>query len=175
MSLNLDQKKAVVAEVSEVAAGALSAIGAEYRGLKVDDMTRLRREARKNGVYLRVVRNTLARRAVAGTDLECMADSLVGPLVLAFSREDPGAAARVMADFAKTNDKLVIKVVAVKGQLLTAADVSRLAKLPTKDQAISMLMSVMKAPVEKLVRTLAEPHARLVRTLAAVRDQKQAA
>lgn len=175
MSLNLDQKKAVVAEVSEVAAGALSAIGAEYRGLKVDDMTRLRREARKNGVYLRVVRNTLARRAVAGTDLECMADSLVGPLVLAFSREDPGAAARVMADFAKTNDKLVIKVVAVKGQLLTAADVSRLATLPTKDQAISMLMSVMKAPVEKLVRTLAEPHARLVRTLAAVRDQKQAA
>ena len=175
MSFNLDQKKAVVAEVSEVAAGALSAIGAEYRGLKVDDMTRLRREARKNGVYLRVVRNTLARRAVAGTDLECMADSLVGPLVLAFSREDPGAAARVMADFAKTNDKLVIKVVAVKGQLLTATDVSRLATLPTKDQAISMLMSVMKAPVEKLVRTLAEPHARLVRTLAAVRDQKQAA
>jgi len=175
VSFNLDQKKAVVAEVSEVAAGALSAIGAEYRGLKVDDMTRLRREARKNGVYLRVVRNTLARRAVAGTDLECMADSLVGPLVLAFSREDPGAAARVMADFAKTNDKLVIKVVAVKGQLLTAADVSRLATLPTKDQAISMLMSVMKAPVEKLVRTLAEPHARLVRTLAAVRDQKQAA
>lgn len=175
MSLNLDQKKAVVAEVSEVAAGALSAIGAEYRGLKVDDMTRLRREARKNGVYLRVVRNTLARRAVAGTDLECMADSLVGPLVLAFSREDPGAAARVLADFAKTNDKLVIKVVAVKGQLLTAADVSRLATLPTKNQAISLLMSVMKAPVEKLVRTLAEPHARLVRTLAAVRDQKQAA
>lgn len=175
MSLNLDQKKAVVAEVSEVAACALSAIGAEYRGLKVDDMTRLRREARKNGVYLRVVRNTLARRAVAGTDLECMADSLVGPLVLAFSREDPGAAARVLADFAKTNDKLVIKVVAVKGQLLTAADVSRLATLPTKNQAISLLMSVMKAPVEKLVRTLAEPHARLVRTLAAVRDQKQAA
>jgi large subunit ribosomal protein L10 len=175
VGLNLEQKKAVVAEVSEVAADAYSAIGAEYRGLKVDDMTRLRREARKNGVYLRVVRNTLARRAVAGTDLECMADSLVGPLVLAFSREDPGAAARVLADFAKTNDKLVIKVVAVKGQLLTPADVSRLATLPTKDQAISMLMSVMKAPVEKLVRTLAEPHARLVRTIAAVRDQKQAA
>jgi large subunit ribosomal protein L10 len=175
VGLNLEQKKAVVAEVSEVAADAYSAIGAEYRGLKVDDMTRLRREARKNGVYLRVVRNTLARRAVAGTDLECMADSLVGPLVLAFSREDPGAAARVLADFAKTNDKLVIKVVAVKGQLLTPADVSRLATLPTKDQAISMLMSVMKAPVEKLVRTIAEPHARLVRTIAAVRDQKQAA
>ena len=122
MGLNLDQKKAVVAEVSEVAAGALSAIGAEYRGLKVDDMTRLRREARKNGVYLRVVRNTLARRAVTGTDLECMANSLSGPLLLAFAREDPGAAARVLSEFARTNDKLVIKVVAVKGKLLTAAD-----------------------------------------------------
>ena len=175
MGLNLDQKKAVVAEVSEVAAGALSAIGAEYRGLKVDDMTRLRREARKNGVYLRVVRNTLARRAVTGTDLECMANSLSGPLLLAFSREDPGAAARVLSEFARTNDKLVVKVVAVKGHLLTAADLRRLATMPTKDQAISQLMSVMKAPVEKLVRTLAEPHARLVRTLAAVRDQKQAA
>lgn len=175
MGLNLDQKKAVVAEVSEVAAGALSAIGAEYRGLKVGDMTRLRREARKNGVYLRVVRNSLARRAVTGTDLECMANSLTGPLLLAFSREDPGAAARVLSEFARTNDKLVVKVVAVKGQLLTAADLSRLATMPTKDQAISQLMSVMKAPVEKLVRTLAEPHARLVRTLAAVRDQKQAA
>lgn len=175
MGLNLDQKKAVVAEVSEVAAGALSAIGAEYRGLKVDDMTRLRREARKNGVYLRVVRNSLARRAVTGTDLECMANSLTGPLLLAFSREDPGAAARVLSEFARTNDKLVVKVVAVKGQLLTAADLRRLATMPTKDQAISQLMSVMKAPVEKLVRTLAEPHARLVRTLAAVRDQRQAA
>ena len=175
MGLNLDQKKAVVAEVSEVAAGALSAIGAEYRGLKVDDMTRLRREARQNGVYLRVVRNTLARRAVTGTDLECMANSLSGPLLLAFAREDPGAAARVLSEFARTNDKLVIKVVAVKGKLLTAADVSRLATMPTKEQAISQLMSVMKAPVEKLVRTLAEPHARLARTLAAVRDQKQAA
>ena len=121
------------------------------------------------------MRNTLARRAVTGTDLECMANSLSGPLLLAFAREDPGAAARVLSEFARTNDKLVIKVVAVKGKLLTAADVSRLATMPTKEQAISQLMSVMKAPVEKLVRTLAEPHARLARTLAAVRDQKQAA
>lgn len=175
MGLNLEQKKAIAAEVSEVAASALSAIGAEYRGLRVEDMTRLRKEARKGGVYLRVVRNTLARRAVAGTGFECMGDSLVGPLVLAFSREDPGAAARVLGDFARGNDKLVIKVVALQGRLLTAADVGRLASLPTKDQAISMLMGVMKAPIEKLVRTLAEPHARLVRTIAAVRDQKQAA
>jgi large subunit ribosomal protein L10 len=175
VSLHLEQKKTIVAEVGEVAAGALSAIGAEYRGLRVEDMTRLRKEARKSGVYLRVVRNTLARRAVAGTGFECMTGSLVGPLVLAFSREDPGAAARVLGDFAKTNDRLVIKVVALHGRLLTAADVGRLASLPTKDQAISMLMAVMKAPIEKLERTLAEPHARLARTIAAVRDQKQAA
>lgn len=175
MSLNLEQKQVVVAEVNKVAATALSAIGAEYRGLRVGDMTRLRNEARKNGVHLRVVRNTLARRAVAGTPFECMSEGLVGPLVLAFSREDPGAAARVIGDFAKTNDKLVVKVVALQGKLLSPADVVRLASLPTKDQAISMLMAVMKAPVEKLVRTLAEPHARLVRTVAAIRDQKEAA
>jgi large subunit ribosomal protein L10 len=173
--LNLEQKQAVVAEVADVAATAQSVIGAEYRGLRVGDMTRLRAEARKNGVYVRVVRNTLARRAMAGTPFECVQDSLVGPLVLAFSREDPGAAARVVGDFAKSNDRLVVKVVALKGRLLSPADVLRLAQLPTKDQAISLLMSVMRAPVEKLVRTLAEPSARLARTLAAVRDQKEAA
>lgn len=175
MGLNLEQKQAVVAEVADVAATAQSVIGAEYRGLRVGDMTRLRAEARKNGVYVRVVRNTLARRAMAGTPFECVQDSLVGPLVLAFSREDPGAAARVVGDFAKSNDRLVVKVVALKGRLLSPADVLRLAQLPTKDQAISLLMSVMRAPVEKLVRTLAEPSARLARTLAAVRDQKEAA
>jgi large subunit ribosomal protein L10 len=173
--LNLEQKQAVVAEVNEVAASALSAVGAEYRGLRVQDMTRLRGEARKSGVYLRVVRNTLARRALSGTALECMAEGLVGPLLLAFSRDDPGAAARVIGDFAKSNDKLVVKLVAVQGKLLPAADLLRLASLPTKDQAIGMLMAVMKAPVEKLARTLAEPHARLVRTIAAIRDQKEAA
>lgn len=175
MSLDLEQKQAVVAEVSEIAGSALSAIGAEYRGLRVEEMTRLRREARKNGVYVRVVRNTLARRAVTGTPFECMRESLAGPLVLAFSTADPGAAARVLGDFAKGNDKLVIKVVALKDRLLAPADVARLASLPTKEQAISMLMGLMKAPVEKLVRTLAEPHARLVRTVAAIRDQKEAA
>lgn len=175
MGLNLEQKQAVVAQVKEIAATALSAVGAEYRGLPVGDMTRLRAEARKNGVYMRVLRNTLARRAVLDTPFECMRDALVGPLILAFSRDDPGAAARVVGDFARTNDKLVVKLVALKGRLLAASDISRLASLPTKEQAISVLMATMKAPVEKLARTLAEPHARLVRTLAAVRDQKEAA
>jgi large subunit ribosomal protein L10 len=121
-----------------------------------------------------VVRNTLARRAFEGTDFACMNDGLTGPLVLAFSRDEPGSAARVMRDYAKGNDKLVIKLVSFGGKLLETSDVGRLADLPTKDEAISQLMSVMKGPISKFVRTLAEPTAKLARTLAAVRDQKQA-
>lgn len=173
MALNLDQKKAVVAEVAEVAASAHSAIAAEYSGLTVEDMTTLRVKARENNVYLRVVKNTLARRAFEGTDYECMSEAMVGPLVLAFSQEDPGAAARVISDFAKENEKLVVKLVSIGGQLLEAGDIKRLADMPTKDQAISMLMSVMNAPLEKLARTLNEVPGKLVRTVAAVRDQKQ--
>ncbi len=175
MALNLEQKKAVVAEVNEVASGALSAIAAEYRGLSVGDMTRLRADARDKGVYLRVVKNTLARRALEGTEFECMCGGLAGPLMLAFSQEDPGAAARLIRDFSNDKEQLVVKLVSVGGQLYEPTELKRLASLPTKDQAISMLMGVMKAPVEKFVRTLAEPHAKLVRTIAAVRDQKQAA
>ena len=175
MELSLDQKKAVVSEVSEVAANAHSAIAAEYLGLSVGDMTALRAKARESSVYVRVVKNTLAKRAIEGTDFECMSDVLVGPLVLAFSQEDPGAAARVIRDFAKENDKLVVKVVSIGGKLLAPGDIKRLADMPTKEQAISMLMGTMKAPIEKLARTLAEPHAKLVRTVAAIRDQKQAA
>ncbi len=175
MALNLEQKKAVVAEVNEVASGALSAIAAEYRGLSVDDMTRLRADARDKGVYLRVVKNTLARRALEGTEFECMCGGLAGPLMLAFSQEDPGAAARLIGDFSKDKEQLVVKLVSVGGQLYEPTELKRLASLPTKDQAISMLMGVMKAPGEKFVRTLAEPHAKLVRTIAAIRDQKQAA
>lgn len=175
MALNLEQKKAIVAEVAEVASGALSAIAAEYNGLSAEQMTELRAKAREQNVYLRVVRNTLARRALEGTDFECMNVALVGPLVLAFSQDDPGAAARVVKDFAKANDKLQVKVVSIGGKLLAASELERLAKMPTKEQAISMLISVMKAPVEKFVRTLAEPHAKLVRTVAAIRDSKQAA
>jgi large subunit ribosomal protein L10 len=175
MALSYAEKQAIVAEVAEVAAKAYSAIAAEYRGMSVDEMTELRAEARKNGVYLRVVKNTLARRAVEGTDFECMQDGLVGPLVLAFSQEDPGSAARVIKDFAKEHKKLEVKLVAIGGQLLGAGDLDTLAKMPTYDQAISLLMAVMKAPVEKLARTLNEVPGKLVRTVAAIRDAKEAA
>ena len=175
MALRLDDKKAVVEEVSAIAATAFSAVAAEYRGLTVEQLTELRKTARSSGVYLRVVKNTLARRAVEGTEFSCMQEGLVGPLILAFSLEDPGAAGRVIADFIKRSDKLVVKLVAVGGKLYGPAELDRLSKLPTKDQAISILMGTMKAPIEKFVRTLAEPHAKMVRTVAAIRDQKQAA
>ena len=175
MALNLDQKKAVVEEVASVASSAFSAVAAEYRGLTVEEMTDLRVKARNEGVYLRVVKNTLARRAVEGTDFECLQDGLIGPLLLAFSQEDPGAAARVMKDFTKENDKLIVKLVSIGGQLLDASELERLAKMPTRDQAISMLMAVMKAPLDKFARTLNEVPGKLVRTAAAVRDQKEGA
>ncbi|MGI9227628.1 MAG: 50S ribosomal protein L10 [Gammaproteobacteria bacterium] len=174
MALRLEEKKAIVSEVAQVATDAHSAIAAEYRGLSVDELTELRSKARQQGVYLKVVKNTLAKRALEGTPYECMRDSLVGPLMLAFSQEDPGSAARLVKDFSKENDLLAVKVISIDGELLEASELARLAKLPTKEQAISMMMAVMKAPVEKFVRTLAEPHAKLVRTVAAVRDQKQA-
>ena len=175
MPLNFEQKQAVVAEVAEVASGALSAVAAEYSGLTVEQMTDLRAKARASGVYLRVVKNTLARRAVEKTDFACMQEGLTGQLVLAFSQEDPGAAARVIKDFAKEHDKLVVKLVSIGGKLLQPSDIEALAKMPTYDQAISMLMAVMKAPVEKLARTLNEVPGKLVRTVAAVRDAKEAA
>ena len=175
MSLTYEQKKAVVAEVAEVAAGAHSLVAAEYSGLTVDELTELRRESRNNGVYLRVVKNTLARRAFDGSEFACVSDKLVGPLILAFSQADPGAAARVIKDYSKNHDRLVVKLVSVGGQALPASELARLASLPTRDQALSMLLGVMKAPIQKFVRTLAEPHAKMVRTVAAVRDQKQAA
>ncbi len=173
--LTLAEKQAIVAEVAIIAADAHSAVAAEYRGITVDDMTALRVKARESGVSLRVVKNTLAKRAVENTEFECITDLLVGPLVLAFSNEEPSAAARVINDFAKENDKLVVKAVALRGQLLDPSDLQKLATMPTKDEAISMLMSVMKAPIEKLVRTLAEPNNKLARTLDAVRNQKDAA
>lgn len=175
MPLNFEQKQAVVAEVAEVAASAFSVVAAEYRGLTVGEMTELRAKAREGGVYLRVVKNSLARRAVADTDFACVQEALTGPLVFAFSQEDPGAAARVIKDFAQEHDKLVVKVVSIGGKLLSASDIEMLAKMPTYDQAISMLMAVMKAPVEKLARTLNEVPSKLVRTVAAVRDAKEAA
>ena len=175
MALNREQKEAIVAEVAGVASSAYSAIAAEYRGLSVSEMTDLRRQAREGGVYLRVIKNTLARLAVDGTGFECMKSELTGPLVLAFSQEDPGAAARVIKDFAKSHDKLVVRLVALDGKLLEPGDIEALANLPTYDQAISMLMGTMKAPIQKLATTLNEIPGKLVRTVAAVKDAKQAA
>ena len=175
MALNLEQKKAVVAEVADAASKALAAVAAEYRGLTVEEMTELRAKAREGGVYLKVAKNTLVRRAVEGTEYECMQESLTGPLLFAFSMEDPGAAARLVKDYSKDHDHLIAKLVAVGGQLYDASELERLSSLPTYDQAIAILMGVMKAPIEKFVRTLAEPHTKLVRTVAAVRDAKQAA
>ncbi|MFT3907258.1 MAG: 50S ribosomal protein L10 [Steroidobacteraceae bacterium] len=175
MALNLEDKQSLVAEVSAVAASAQSVVAAEYRGLTVTKMTELRAKARAQGVYMRVVKNTLARRAVAGTAFENIAPVLKGPLVLAFSKDDPGAAARVIKAFAKDNDKLVATAVSLGGQLLPGKDLDRVASLPTRDQAYAMLMGVMKAPIQKLVGTLNAAPSKLVRTLAAVRDQKQAA
>lgn len=175
MPLTLEQKKQIVSEVAEVAGQALSAVAVEYRGVTVEEMTELRGKARQGGVYLRVVKNTLARRAVKGTEFECMTEALTGPLALAFSQEDPGSAARLVKDFAKDHELLKVRALSVGGQLLDGSQLERLASLPTRDQALSMLMAVMKAPVEKFVRTLNEPHAKLVRTIAAVRDQKQSA
>ncbi len=175
MALNLEQKKAVVAEVSAVAGEAFSAIAAEYRGLTVEEMTALRAEARKANVYLRVVKNTLARRALAETDFACMSEGLTGPLVLAFSQEDPGSAARVIKDYAKDHEQLVVRLVALGGRLLEPGDIETLAKLPTYDEAISLLMAVMQAPVAKLARTLNEIPGKLVRTVAAVKEAKEAA
>ena len=174
MPLNREQKQAIVAEVADIASSAYSAIAAEYRGLTVEDMTELRKEARSNSVYLRVVKNTLARRAVEETEFECMKDGMTGPLVLAFSQEDPGAAARVIHDFAKGHDDLVVKMVSISGKLLEPSEISTLAKMPTYDQAISILMATMKAPVQKLATTLNEIPSKLVRTVAAIRDAKEA-
>jgi large subunit ribosomal protein L10 len=174
MPLNLQQKQAVVSEVAGVAATAHSVIAAEYQGLTVADMTALRAAARESNVFLKVVKNTLAKRAFEGTEYDCMGGSLSGQLVFAFSLEEPGSAARVIKDFAGKNDKLVVKLIAFGGQLLDPSDIKRLASMPTRDQAISLLMAVMKAPVEKLTRTINEVPGKLVRTVAAIRDSKQA-
>ena len=174
MALRLEQKQQIVAEVNEVAASALSAVIADYRGLTVAEMTEMRVKARESGVYLRVVRNTLAKRAVEGTEYECLNDAFVGPTLLAFSQEDPGAAARLIKEYAKDFAEIEVKALSIGGLLLSADQLDRVAKLPTLDQARSMLMSVMQAPVVKLARSLNEVPGKLVRTIAAVRDQKQA-
>jgi len=167
MALRLEDKQALVAEVNEVAANSESAIAAEYRGLSVAQMTEFRAQARSEGVYVRVIKNTLARRAIKGTEFECLKDVLQGPLLLAFSREDPGAAARVIKAFAKENEDLTTTAVAIGGTLYGAEDLGRLASLPNLDQARAMLLGVLQGPLSQLVRTLAEPPAMLARVLGA--------
>ena len=173
MAIRLEDKHQIVSEVNQAASSALSAVLADYRGVTVEDMTALRKNARANKVYLRVVRNTLLKRAVADTEFECIQGVLVGPTILAFSQEDPGAAARVLKDFAKENDDFNIKALSVGGQLMDASQIDVLAKLPTLDQARSMLMSVMLAPATNLARTMNEVPSKVTRAVAAVRDQKQ--
>lgn len=174
MGLNLDDKKAVVAEVSAEIANAQSIIVAEYRGLEVGDITVLRANARKSGVYLRVLKNTLVRRAVAGSPFEGLADKMVGPLIYGIST-DPVAAAKLMHDFGKSNPKLVLKAGAMPNYVMDADGVKALASMPSREELLSKLLGTMQAPIAQFVRTLNEVPTKFVRGLAAVRDAKEAA
>jgi large subunit ribosomal protein L10 len=171
MSLTLDEKKAVVAEVAEKLTGAQAAMLAEYRGLSVAQMTALRRKAHDGKVFLRVVKNTLARRAVEGTSFECLKDQMVGPLAFAVSA-DPVAVAKMLSEFAKDNELLKIKAGAMSGKLMSLAQIQALAVLPGREQLLAQLLGTMQAPVQKFVQTLNEVPAKFVRALAAVRDAK---
>lgn len=175
MALNLEGKKAIVSEVSKVAAESVSALSADYRGLTVTEMTKLRVSAREAGVYVRVVRNTLAKRALKDTEFECISDSLSGPMLLAFGKNELSAPARLFKDYVKQFEKLEVKALAVGGQVYDSNSLDAIAMLPTKDEAISRLMAVMQAPIAKLVRTLAAPQLKLVRTVVAVKEKKEAA
>jgi large subunit ribosomal protein L10 len=174
MALNLNQKKEVVAELAGVAASAHSLVAAEYLGLTVSQLTDLRKKARENGVYLKVAKNTLVSRAVENTDYAVIADELTGPLLYAFSKEDPGAAGRLIKDFAKTADKLKPRLVSVGGQKYPGSHVDVLASLPTREQALAMLVGLMAQPATMLARVLAEPAASTARVINAVGQQKAA-
>lgn len=172
MTLSFADKEAVVKEVSQFASKAVSAVLAEYRGLTVNQMTELRKNARKQGVYLRVVPNTLTKRVFDSTEFACLNDQLVGPLFVALSMEAPSDAARLIKDHAKIYEKLQVKALAVGGKAYDASQLDAIASLPTRDEAISKLMFVMKAPIQKFVSTVAAPTTKLVRTIAAVKDTK---
>lgn len=172
MSLNLEEKKAVVAEVGEHLVQAQAIVLAEYRGLTVEEMTRLRVSARNSGVYLRVLKNTLARRAVTGTPFEKLASEMVGPLAYGISN-DPVSAAKVLSDFAKGNDKFVIKAGAMPNKVMSKADVTHLATMPSREELLAKLLGTMQAPIAKFVQTLNEVPGKFVRTLAAIRDEKE--
>jgi large subunit ribosomal protein L10 len=175
MPIKLEDKKAIVAEVTKVAETAKFAMVASYRGLTVAQMTEFRNKARAIGIYARVVRNTLASRAVKDTQFACLEDVLVGPMILLLTPNEAGDAARLVRDFAKTNELLEIKAVSFGNTVLPGKELEAVAKLPTRDEAIATLMSVMQAPVAKFVRTTAETYAQLVRVVAAVGEQKKAA
>jgi large subunit ribosomal protein L10 len=175
MALNLEQKKEVVAELANVAAKAHSLVAAEYAGLTVAQLTELRKKARHDGVFLKVAKNTLVARAVVGTEYECVKEALKGPLLFAFSKEDPGAAGRLIKDFAKTNDKLIAKVVAMGGKMYPGSHVEKLASLPTRDQALSIFAGLLLQPATMLVRVLAEPASQVARVLSQIGEQKKAA
>ncbi|HZH43077.1 MAG TPA: 50S ribosomal protein L10 [Lysobacter sp.] len=174
MALNLTQKQEVVAELAEVAAKAHSLVASEYAGLTVAELTEMRKKARQNGVFLKVAKNTLVSRAVEGTDYAVVKDALTGPLLYAFSQEDPGAAGRLIKEFAKTNDKLKPRIVSIGGQMYPGTHVEVLASLPTREQALSMLLSVMVQPATQLVRLLSEPAAQVARVINAAGQQKAA-
>jgi large subunit ribosomal protein L10 len=173
MPLNLEDKKVLVAEVTEVAKTALSVVAAEYRGLTVTQMTDLRAKARAQGVYMRVVKNTLARKAFAGTAFEPVGPKLKGPLLLAFSKDDPGAAARVVRAFAKDNEKLVATLVSLGGEVLPGKDLEKVATLPTKDQARAQLLGLLMSPAQQLAAVIAAPATDLARVIAAFADKRK--
>lgn len=173
MPLRIEDKQAVVAKIGEIVSGAISVVAADYRGLTVSEMTELRQTARTKGVVMGVFRNTLVRRAVKETHFACLDSALTGPLVLFFSQDEPGAAARLVRDFVKTHENLEVKALAMDGQLLPAENLKAVASLPSRDEAIAQLMSVMMAPITKFVRTVNEPAAQFVRVMGQVRDQKQ--
>lgn len=172
MGLSLQEKQAIVSEITAQLGGAQVVIAAEYRGLNVASVTDLRARARKAGIYLRVLKNTLARRAVAGTPFEKMTDQMTGPLMYGIA-QDPVAGAKALTEFAKEKEQFVIKCGAMANQLMSASDVKALATMPSREELIARLMGTMQAPVGKFVRTLNEVPGRFARTLAAVRDQKE--
>tara|TARA_R110000868_G_scaffold35134_1_gene126101 strand:- start:45534 stop:46061 length:528 start_codon:yes stop_codon:yes gene_type:complete len=173
VSLLKEDKIKIVKKLNEVASSAVSVVGVDFSGVSVNEITKLRTDARNQGLYLQIVRNTLVKRAVSGTGFECISDSLQGPIMLAFSMSEPSAPARLFKDFAKKNESIQVKVLALSGQLCDVSDMEKIASLPTKDEAISRLMSVMQAPVVKLARTLKETYTGLARVISAVADKKK--
>ena len=173
MPIKIDQKKQIVQQLVDVANQSVIAIAADYRGMAVSHIDALRAKARENGIFVRVYRNTLAKRAIADTAFACLAETLVGPIILLFAQDDPGAAAKMVQDFIKKNERLQVRALALEGILHGADQLKAIASLPSRDEALAQLLSVMKAPITQFVRTVKEPTAQLVRVMAAIRDQKQ--